>query len=170
MPQIQNLDPLSTPASDDVFPIVDMDDMETKKITKADFMGDTGKVYATQLTFSAGTGTKVISGVGFKAKEIQLISQLDDATRAIGCVGGVINRGASPPFNYIYSTLTKVSATAQSRTITGTAPCMRIQTDVGGSAFRAECTSIDSNGATFNVTDEDGVWGQARRWVLIFRG
>ncbi|MBB0998314.1 hypothetical protein G6024_14670 [Dietzia maris] len=109
-----------------------------------------GGFYAAQITFSAGTGVKSLTGFGFRPKMIQVTIGVSSGATDFQASGTAVD-GSPIVQNFSASS----SGTGSFRTIYGTNGTF-VATSGAANIYHGSVTSFDSDGVTVNVTTDAG--------------
>jgi hypothetical protein len=121
-----------------------------------------GGFHTQVVTFSAGTGSKSVTGVGFRPKHIKVTTYNDNATDLVVASGSATDGGsisqASQAFFVGSGGAVEVERSNTAAFIGATN---------SGIVFVASVTSFDADGITVNLSDDDGNY---RQWIIDFYG
>ena len=185
MPRISDLSSLTAPSNDDELAIVDKAGAITKKIKRSDLLKGTplpadsidtnavqygavtpdkrsGGFFSVSHTFSAGTGSKSVTGFGFKPKMVTFtLSPSPSSTVAFWGYGVAYDTGSTPSGNGI-------AIAADGSTGRSSRGSHFLAVNTTATTYQGDVTSFDADGITVNiVTDASSAY---RTWLITAWG
>ena len=117
-----------------------------------------GGFYMAIISFSSGSGTKTLTGFGFRPKYVRFISRRTASATIHGEGVAYFNGTSIVQYGKSIAANTSAHNTAQD-----TSNCLLGTQTGGGTDYRGSITSFDEDGVTINIANDNSNW---RDWLV----